>query len=294
LLVTEISEIGKILWNLQGDRITGQQPDELAGREENLSSSVDGVEEEDGSREDRLEVRRLALKGVGNGLLGELNVQAQPHSGSGGEEDGSDDERVVVSEAGNQGKSSAESTGGTGNLVEDVDQRIHSTELLDVSSDNVSGDDTADKLNHSVHDTGNTVDGDDGIGVVVSVVSEVVLSVGLVPSLGDNLSTGGSVDNEKNGSAKTEEEDGGRENDLGGVATDEGSDENRSDTLEGLVETSQETDALEGVERTAEIVSVGGEGDDGSVEGLKTELVKHNSENVNGDVLLLGGGEDRP
>lgn len=90
-------------------------------------------------------------------LLLEVSGDKVPDAGCEGEADRGEEERVVVSDLLDDG-SGGEGACGTGDLVADVYDGVHATELHDMATNNVSWDDTADELNHAVNDTSNSVD----------------------------------------------------------------------------------------------------------------------------------------
>jgi len=76
-----------------------------------------------------------------------------PHDAGTSEKNRRDKEGVVVAESKNKiGR--CEGADSTSNLIEDMDNGIHPTELVDVPTNNVPWDDTTNELNHTVCNTG--------------------------------------------------------------------------------------------------------------------------------------------
>ena len=232
---------------VQSEGVAGDQPYELAAREEELGTGPDRVEEEDETTGDCLDVRGLVIQQVVLTSLDGLEVADEvPGDAGESEADGSDDEGVVVAEVRDESESGAEGACGTGNLVEDVHQRIHPSKFLDVATDNISRNDTADQLDHTIGNTADAVYGDDAVGIVVPVVREIIFRV-LLPPLGrDEAAAGPRVDDEQDGGENGEDDDGSGEHVFGLESLDERSDQDGAHTLEGLVQTGEQTDSLEG------------------------------------------------
>lgn len=170
---------------------------------------------------------------------------------------------------------------------------------MHVTSHNISRNNTANKLNHAVGDTADGVDGDHAICGKVSVVVVVVL--GMMPDTTEvgrqKGATSGSVHDENDGSQNAKNENSTGKNVLGRETLDERRDEDGPHALEGLVEALEQAQTAKGagvlavVEEGFVVVAVGGEGGDGAVEGLETELVEHDAEDIEGDIATLLGGE---
>ena len=141
--------------------LSGEQPNELSVREDDLGSEVDGLSEEVETVEHLHENVLLLLLDDGEfGLRNRLSVGVELHGGlsvtegsneepdgtGDGEEDGGEEEGVVVSESLNGG-GRGESSGGTGDFVEDVDGGVHSSKLTDVSTDDIGGNDLFRNIN---------------------------------------------------------------------------------------------------------------------------------------------------
>jgi hypothetical protein len=90
----------------------------------------------------------------------------------------------------------------------------------------------------------------------------------LVSVVGLDLSSRSGVDDEKKRDDEGKDDNSVGQDRSGGEALHEGGDHDGSDDLHGLVETRQRTELGEG---RASAETVGGEGDDGSVEGLWRE-----------------------
>lgn len=140
---------------VESDRVSGDEPDVLAVREDDGGSKVSGLVEgvecvDDGTEESSRRLGLLEGSKVfsSSGDLGEpvllLDVGDEgPDDGGAGEEDRGEEGRVVVTEDTDEG-SRCEGSGRSSDLVHDVDDGVHLTELLDVSSDDVTGDNTTD------------------------------------------------------------------------------------------------------------------------------------------------------
>lgn len=284
---------------VQGKAVTGEEPDELARREDNFRPDPDRFPEQVKASEDRFEIHGLALQ---HSLLGSLEIQVgdePPGNGGGGKADRGDEEGHVVAKPGDQGERGAEGTRRARNLVEDVYQSIETTEFLDVTPHDISGDDPADQFHHAVRDAGDAVDGDDAIGVVASIVAPIVLLVCQVPAGRLDSAAGASVRDQEDGRQETEDEDGHRQHCLGGETLDERGDQDRADALTSLVETGEEAQLAKRhgrrlVDFGVVVVSVRCKGDDGPVEGLEAKFVQHDPGNVDGNVPLLDGTEQVP
>ena len=124
-------------------------------REDDLGTEVDGLSEEVETVENLQEQVLLLLLDDGEfRLRNRLSVGVELHGGlsmsegsdeepdgtGDGEEDGGEEERVVVSESLNGG-GRGERSRGTGDFVENVNGSVHSSKLADVSTDNIGGND---------------------------------------------------------------------------------------------------------------------------------------------------------
>lgn len=141
---------------VEGDRVSGYEPDVLAVGEDDRGSEVgrleegvegvaNGTEESTSTRLGLLERREVLSLGecLGDPVL-LLDVgDERPDDGSEGEENGREERRVVVSEEADEG-SRRERSSGSGDLVHHVDDGVHPSKLLDVSTNDVTGDNTTD------------------------------------------------------------------------------------------------------------------------------------------------------
>jgi hypothetical protein len=173
---------------------------------------------------------------------------------------------------------------------------IHLSELLDVATNNVSRDDSSNKFDHTVGNTADAVDGDHSIRVILAVVRELILGVVAAVRRGYQSASGSSINDQEDGGKNTKDKDGARENVLGGKSLDQRGDQDGANTLEGLVETGEETEALEGpggslLQDSFVVIAVRGQGNNGAVESLKAELIDHDAGDVEGDVAALGRRE---
>ena len=148
----------------------------------------------------------------------------EPGDGCKGEKNGRNEEGKVVTEFGDQSQCGTEGGPSAGNLVENVDHGIHAPELLNVSTNDISRNDTANELDHTICDTGHTEDGYYPVGFVSSVVGEILGVLGQASGL--KVSTAAGVNNEKDGGEDAKNEDGSRKNDLGRESPDERGNEN--------------------------------------------------------------------
>jgi hypothetical protein len=126
-----------------------------------------------------------------------------------------------------------------------------------------------------------------GIRIVVAIVAVVILR----PSFRCKFATSRGIQDKQKTAHEGEYKHRACQNVLRRISSDERRYQNGSDTLESLVETRQDTDALKGdgdMRRLFQfIVSVGRERNDGSVEGLEPKLICHNTRDVDGDVPPL-------
>lgn len=93
----------------------------------------------------------------------------------------------------------------TGKLVENVDHGMHAPELLNISTNNISRNDTANQLHHTICDTGHTEDGDYPVGYVPSVVGVIFGVLGKVPRL--KMTPATDIDKQKDGGEETKNQD---------------------------------------------------------------------------------------
>jgi hypothetical protein len=140
---------------VESERIAGDQPHEAAvGKDEEhadvegLSESADGV---DHLLEDAVVGVLLLLELSETDVLVAEGPNEAPSETGETEEDWREHVRVVVAELGDE-RRRGESTSSTGDFVEDVDKGIHATEALDITTDDVTRNDTTDQLNHTVSD----------------------------------------------------------------------------------------------------------------------------------------------
>lgn len=160
-----------------------------------------------------------------------------------------------------------------------MDHGIESTELLDVTSDDVARDDTADQLDHPVDNTGDTVDGYNAVGVVASIVVEIHGWVVAAELCRHDGSAGDSVHDHEDSGEQAEQDNRDNQDKPGWSPTYQGCDDDRTHALAGLVEAAEKTDSLEGLGRYMlqvgiVVVPVGSEGEDRAIEGLEAELVE--------------------
>lgn len=241
----------------QRDGVTGDQPDELAGREDDLGTTVHGeakvLESVADLDNERGPLEGLQVLTVGNVRVEETNEA--PGDGSKDKEEGGHGRGQGVTEVQDQ-EGREEGTGGTGNLVKDVDSSIHALQLDHITSDNILGDDTANQLDHAVADTDNGVDGEENERIPLSVALDFVEG---------DLAAGGNVDDDDESREETEAEDGTGEDRFSGEAADQRGNGNGADTLEGLVETLENGQVPEGILR---FEAVRGEQCNGACEGF--------------------------
>lgn len=88
-----------------------------------------------------------------------------------------------------------------------MDKRVHTTEFLDITSNNIARNNTSDELDHTIGNAGEAVDGDDTIGRVVAVVREVVCAVGAIPICRLESTASCAVDDQKDSGEEGEERD---------------------------------------------------------------------------------------
>ena len=232
------------------ERVTRDQPDELAAREDDLGACYDGREEEGEALRRLLEVVGFACGSLfERGAARVVQIaDEEPDNCGESEKDRGDQEREIVAKPRDQRERRAERPGRAGHLVEDVHEGVHAAQLLDVAADNVTRDDAPDQLDHAVGDAREAEHRRDGVAVVIAVVAEVILAAAdLVPVGRAEGAAGCGVDDEQDGGENTEDEDGDGEDEFGGEAFDEWGDEDGADALEGLIEALEEADAVESV-----------------------------------------------
>lgn len=166
---------------------------------------------------------------------------------------------------------------------------------LTVGAHNVSRDDAADELDHAVDDAGHAVDGDHAVGVKRPIIREVVVR----SARGPEGAARRCVDDEDDGGEDRKDEDGDGEEDACLPTLHQRGDEDGAEALEGLVEALEQADATEGDGRVATyaggvVVAIRCEGDEGADEDFETELVYHNSQDIDHHILLLGACEEIP
>lgn len=215
------------------DGVTGNQPDELAAREDDLDTEYDRLAKVGETVADLTDERGLleGLETLAVLVVGPQETNEGPSDGGKDKEKGCHGGGNGTSELEDQ-EGREEGTRGTGDLVEDVDNGVHSLQLDDIASDNITGDDTADELDHAVADTDDRVNGEKD--------DRIPFAVSLNAILGD-LSPGRDVDDDNDCREETKEEYRGREDTAGGEASDEGGNGDGTNTLEGLVETLENT-----------------------------------------------------
>ena len=87
-----------------------------------------------------------------------------------------------------------------------MDHGIHAPELLNISTNNISRNDSANQLDHTICDTGYTEDGDYAVGVVSSVIGVILGVLGQVSRLKMAPATG--INKQKDGGEESKNEDG--------------------------------------------------------------------------------------
>lgn len=100
------------------------------------------------------------------------------------------------------------------------------------------------------------------------------------------------IHDEQNGREQAKHEDGPGQHVLGRELLDERRDDDGAHALHGLVQTGEDAHPLKRLGRAARggrlvVVPVGGEGDDGAVEGFQAKLVDHDADGVDDDVPPL-------
>lgn len=108
-----------------------------------------------------------------------------------------------------------------------MDNCIHPSQLLHVSSDDIPRDNTSNQLDHTVRNTGNDVDREKTVRVPGSVVGLVICGKE------SDLASSSRITDHQDGRDQTEGEDGAGEDGTRGELFDEGRDEDGADTLHG-------------------------------------------------------------
>lgn len=160
-----------------------------------------------------------------------------------------------------------------------MDHGIESTKLLNVSSDDIARDDTADQLDHPVDKTSDTVNGYNTVGVVISIVVEIHGWVVAAELWWHDSSASGSVHDHEDTGEQAEQDNRNNQDKPGWSPTDQGCDHDRTHALAGLVEAAKKSNSLEGLGRSMiqegiVVVPVCSEGEDRAIEGLEAELVE--------------------
>ncbi len=281
---------------VQRDGVSGEQPHEFSRGKNDFPARIDRFEEEDETHGGGLEItlRFVDQGGIGGGKL-QIGDEV-PGDRRHGEEDGCDDKSIIIAQLGDQGQTGAERTAGARDFVEDVHEGIHAAQLLHVSAHDIPWNHASDEFHHAIGNAGNAEDRDDPMGVVIAVVC-ISISFLLLHPVGRLKRTAArGIYDHQDGGEKTEDQNGARQHDPGGISLDQGGDENGPDTLEGLIQASQQTHFGEGAWRHAGlqcivIVTLRGQGGDGSVEGFEAEFIHHDPGNVDHYIALLHGGE---
>ena len=287
--------------SVERERVAAPKPDVLSIGENDPPAHVEGFEEEKKTPEQSREIVAFGLLRLRIDLLGGVErhgADEYPHDSSGDEEDRRDDKGVVVAQPRNETESGDERASRARYFVEDLNDRAHGLQFLHVPTDDIPREDASNQLDHSVGNAGQTVDRNDPVRVVPAVVAEIVgMKRPKVRRL--DPSTGRSIDNEKDGGEETEENNRGRENGSCRPTFDERSNEDGTNTLKGLVETREQADLLKCASCSAThegilIVTIRGETDDCAVEGFQSELVQHQSKDVDDDISFLLEREQVP
>lgn len=137
----------------EGDGVSGDQPDEPAAGENDLDTEDDRLTKVDETMADLAEDRLLleGLETLAVVVVGFQETDEGPGNGGEDKEERSHGGSNSCSELEDQ-EGREEGSSSTGDLVEDVDNGIHSLQLDDIASDDITGDDTADELDHAVTD----------------------------------------------------------------------------------------------------------------------------------------------
>lgn len=274
---------------VKGKGISGNKPDESAVGEDEVTSVPEGLDEGANTVDHRHEdTTGLNLDaGKARLLLIALALTERgdpdPYGGGEGEEDGREESRVVVAKLADE-RGRGEGTSGTGNLVHDVDESVHLSQTVDITTNNVTRNHTADQLDSAVRDSRDDVDREETIWAPATVLGLVVSGLVL------EHTARGSVGNERNSSDDTKSKNGSSEYRTSRETLDQGSDNDGADALGGVVGTGQDGDLLE-TTSTETLISLG---DKASVEVLKSKLITHDSQDINADVATLFGREGAP
>jgi hypothetical protein len=190
-----------------------------------------------------------------SGSFGGFGVGDEPPDESGcGEEDGGEEGRVVVPELGDE-RGGGEGTGRSGDLVENVNDSIHSSKLsivwmrryqypqsqeiepdttcrqthpLNIPSDDVPGNDPPYQLDHPISHPTDDIDGEQPVRVPRPVL--------LLPSVQDlGFPTGRRVADQEGHADKSEGENSIGQYGTGRESFDERGDEDRADLCQGMV-----------------------------------------------------------
>lgn len=122
-------------------------------REDDLASCPNRFEEQIETASYGSNISGLAFKYQVAFDLRPRLLNEEPKNRRCGEEYRGYDERIVVPEMRDQRESCAERSCRPRNFVKDVNKRVHTSQLLDIAAYKVSGDDSADELDHTVDDT---------------------------------------------------------------------------------------------------------------------------------------------
>lgn len=138
---------------VEGDGVSGQQPDKLSVCKDDLSTCPAGLEEEVKSTGNCSDVGWLAFQYKGAGISFYPILNEPPQDRGCCKEDRRDDEGEIVAKVGDEGECCSEGACCARDFIEDVNERIHSTELLDVPAYKVPRNDPANQFDHTVHHT---------------------------------------------------------------------------------------------------------------------------------------------
>jgi hypothetical protein len=143
----------EIPMSVEGDGVSGQQPDKLSVCKDDLSACPAGLEEEVESTGNCSDVGWLAFQYEGSGISFYPILNEPPQDRSRSKEDRCDDEGEVVAKMGNEGECCSEGARRARDFVENVNERIHSAELLDIPAYKIPRNDPANQFDHAVHHT---------------------------------------------------------------------------------------------------------------------------------------------
>lgn len=195
--------------SVQGDRVGRNQPHELSRGEDDFGPRPNGFEEEDEAHRRRLEVTVRLVDQVGLGL-GELQIaDEEPDNGGHGEEDRGDDESVVVTQTRDQSQAGGEGTTGAGNFVEDMHHGVHATQFLYISTHNVARNHSSDELHHPICNAGDAIDGNNAIGIIITVIGVSSVLLRLHPVFWLQVTAGTGIDHQQDGGENAKDENGG-------------------------------------------------------------------------------------